>query len=632
MSIFQGAYTMKNFYEELNITFDANEKTILNALHRIAQSGQYSLEQIQQIKETLLNPEKRAEYNLTLTQNKSKNFYEILNISPNASKNTILNAIRRKAQTGELSLKQIQAIKETLLNVEKKAEYDKTIVFDKNDEKIKTLPNFSISFYMLVSIILLSAISLFLYYYYQNVYPYRIKEGEKIFFTQRDKIMDYPDAEEMQINRKEYRMFVELISISQDNTGNIATLYQRRSNAQTYDELRKYYEREKHISLYNVKNSKDVNDKLRQKEEKINKFIGIDKTLSKVKLTNSGKLFVFGNLKTYIFDLNSDFVEEIPIGRAMFMNERYLAFDTNNVEITSFKGKIYQWCNKELKNSFEMNCNYDVYSRAGRIAFYDLISKEMSDITLPYDEKICGFISDFRKIAFDKKGDKVVLVCNEFARQKENKERLMDSKIQVYQIKKEKDIIVSADKVFEKDFNDLYIYKPQFSNNSKEIYFIQSNGYNFDSDEKDRFVRYDITKYSEIQSSIVDMHDILTYHYRPEYNDLFVVGSPYKKTLAMFSENNRPNVTNNPKIVSFYYHNFNYRHGYYDELNPAQVDRMNTPNFGSMCQGGFFFSKSGNTVMPICRDYLHVYFIRKGEERPKYFRDMLKEREEKRIL
>lgn len=49
---------MKNFYEELNIAFNANEQTILNALQRLAQSGQYSLEEIQQIKETLLNPKK----------------------------------------------------------------------------------------------------------------------------------------------------------------------------------------------------------------------------------------------------------------------------------------------------------------------------------------------------------------------------------------------------------------------------------------------------------------------------------------------------------------------------------------------------------------------------------------------
>ena len=101
---------IQNFYEELNIPFNANEQSILNALQRKAQSGACSLEEIQTIKETLLNPEKRAEYNQILMQNKSKNFYEILNISPNASENIILNAIRRKAESGELSLEQIREI------------------------------------------------------------------------------------------------------------------------------------------------------------------------------------------------------------------------------------------------------------------------------------------------------------------------------------------------------------------------------------------------------------------------------------------------------------------------------------------------------------------------------------------
>ena len=111
----------KNFYEKLNISLNADDKTILNALQRIAQSGQYSLEEIQTIKETLLNPEKRAEYNQTIIHSQ-KNFYELLNILPNASENIILNAIRRKAQNNELSLEEIQEIKETLLNKEKRAE------------------------------------------------------------------------------------------------------------------------------------------------------------------------------------------------------------------------------------------------------------------------------------------------------------------------------------------------------------------------------------------------------------------------------------------------------------------------------------------------------------------------------
>ncbi|MBR3424513.1 MAG: hypothetical protein IKG79_00470, partial [Neisseriaceae bacterium] len=91
----------KNFYEKLNISLNADDKTILNALQRIAQSGQYSLEEIQTIKETLLNPEKRAEYNQTIIHS-HKNFYELLNILPNASENIILNAIRCKAQNNEL--------------------------------------------------------------------------------------------------------------------------------------------------------------------------------------------------------------------------------------------------------------------------------------------------------------------------------------------------------------------------------------------------------------------------------------------------------------------------------------------------------------------------------------------------
>ena len=78
---------MQNFYEELNISFDANEQTILNALQRLAQSGQYSLEEIQTIKETLLNPEKRAEYNQTIVlENKSENLPKIQKSSRGFSK------------------------------------------------------------------------------------------------------------------------------------------------------------------------------------------------------------------------------------------------------------------------------------------------------------------------------------------------------------------------------------------------------------------------------------------------------------------------------------------------------------------------------------------------------------------
>ncbi|MBQ9683395.1 MAG: hypothetical protein IJV35_09040 [Neisseriaceae bacterium] len=177
---------MKNFYEELNIAFDANEQTILNALQRLAQSGQYSLEEIQTIKETLLNPEKRAEYNLTLTQNKSKNFYEILNISPNASENIILNAIRRKAESGELLLEQIQEIKETLLDTEKREKYNQTIVVENPpiiSQKIqKSQPLFSKSFIFIVAVVLLSSTIWYANYYYKNIYPYRMKSGEKYFF------------------------------------------------------------------------------------------------------------------------------------------------------------------------------------------------------------------------------------------------------------------------------------------------------------------------------------------------------------------------------------------------------------------------------------------------------------------
>ncbi|MBQ9683394.1 MAG: hypothetical protein IJV35_09035 [Neisseriaceae bacterium] len=414
---------------------------------------------------------------------------------------------------------------------------------------------------------------------------------------------------------------IEYVSISKNKHGNITTLYQKRPLSAERDD--RYNEREKHISLYNIHNKN--NNELKQKEEKINKFIGKTKILDKVKLTDNGKLFVFGSQKTYLFDLNSDFVEEIPIGRAMFLNERYLAFDINNVELP-FSSKVFQWCKENKNNSW--GCTTHGYHQDGMIAFYDLISKEVSNIYITYNGDICGHLG--REIVFDKEGEQVGIICHDSFVTKESGdyEHFYKEKMYIYRLKKEKDIIVAVDNIFEKDFHKLKVYKPQFSVNGKEIYFIQAkHPYSIDH----HFVRWDINNYKELQSSKIDMHYIYNYHYRPKYNDLFLVGQVNKKTLAMFSKNNSPNITNNPNTMSFYYHNLNKSNGYWDELNPARVntrDLRNAAKIDHMCDDGFFFSESGNVFMPVCRGYSHTYFIHNGEEKPQYYRKILRKIED----
>ncbi|MBR0129015.1 MAG: hypothetical protein IJM09_04280 [Neisseriaceae bacterium] len=271
----------KNFYEKLNISLNADDKTILNALQRIAQSGQYSLEEIQTIKETLLNPEKKAEYNQTIIHSQ-KNFYELLNILPNASENIILNAIRRKAENGDLSLEEIQEIKETLLNKEKRAEYNQTIVLENKSENLpkiqKSSRGFSKSFLIVFAIILLSVMGYSIHYYYNNYYVYKMTGGEKFFFNERRSILDYPDKEELQPEMKNDRKIVDYISTSQDSHRNMVVLYQNRF----YHDKNK--DRERHIQWFNLDLPNGYNSEMYQKTKKINEYIANNKKLTKVKL------------------------------------------------------------------------------------------------------------------------------------------------------------------------------------------------------------------------------------------------------------------------------------------------------------------------------------------------------------
>ena len=683
MSIFQGAYTMKNFYEELNITFDANEKTILNALHRIAQSGQYSLEQIQQIKETLLNPEKRAEYNLTLTQNQPANFYEILNILPNASKNTILNAIRRKAESGELSLEEIQEIKETLLNSDKRAEYDKNIVPENNSnpqkpKKLKQEQRILIMSLAALLLIFLFGIGFYSYMDYKekpkeiipkNLYDetrtYKsskkdnvkigsstIKKGELFFFAKGETLMNALDIVKPLPKEENKPIAIEYISTSKDKRGNLAVLYQRKFYSNRA-EIHGRKNREKHIQIVNFNLPNGENDKIKEFSLQYNlllngsdQFYNTINDASYIKFLDKGKLFIAKKEETLIIQprlqvfldetpyehirvkLQKE-IEAIPMGKAIFINEKYIAF------------------NKQKTNN-------------GSIVFYDMENKELSNINISYnaeDYKIkdnnyitnLDFFNeiDRKHIFVDKKGEKIGIYLK-LANIEKNKapgvydrEAGISSVLEVYKLEKKGNNIIGTKKILEQYFPNTIIEMPKFSDDGTEIHFIQrpapknnkmpqivikTKNVEYTSalpqSEKTKnaqFVRWSISKNNEIFAHKIDIHNVRAYHFNNKRNDFFAVGKPDKDTWFMFDKEDKK-IINDDRIY-VYYHHLKQPHGYIDNLISEDSNQMY-----DSCE--FLFSENEDIFMPICRGFLKtpVYFHTKDMEKPVYLNDILKEK------
>ncbi|MBR3482837.1 MAG: hypothetical protein IKH45_08185 [Neisseriaceae bacterium] len=493
---------MKNFYEELNIAFNANEQTILNALQRLAQSGQYSLEEIQQIKETLLNPKKRAEYNLTLTQNKSKNFYEILNISPNASENIILNAIRRKAENGELSLEEIQEIKETLLNSDKRVEYNQTIVVEEKFRTISTKPKkFSPKMRVLIILIttlLLGLLARTIFFkhidnqeqpyevniddLYQKNYSYKPKEmikissskiskGELLFFAKGDEFMNIPNVKPLS-NDKNKPIATEYLAITKDNKGNFLVLYRKKPFRDRLEyPLEGYTSYEKHIQWLNINLPDAQNEKTKQAAERLSLTLNAHKTnyLTDIKLLDDGKLYVMETDETSIFypdlyvsvldNVSTDVVRRRGItrkmrepktmfsGEAKFFNDRYLVFDTDNIHTTH---RNYQ--GKDKKDKYKLTsqlclneCMHGDYQ--GYIVFYDTENEKVSDIRIPYNVREHKISDEFdiytwlhtdRKVFIDPNGKKIGIYFRLYHSDKKTNQERIDSFFEVYEMKKDK--------------------------------------------------------------------------------------------------------------------------------------------------------------------------------------------------
>ena len=611
----------KNFYEKLNISLNADDKTILNALQRIAQSGQYSLEEIQTIKETLLNPEKRAEYNQTIIHSQ-KNFYELLNILPNASENIILNAIRRKAQNNELSLEEIQEIKETLLNKEKRAEYNQTIVIENKSENLpkiqKSSRGFSKSFLIVFAIILLSVMGYSIHYYYNNYYVYRITGGEKFFFNERRSILDYPDKEELQPEMKNDRKIIDYISTTQDSHRNMVVLYQNRF----YHDKNK--DRERHIQWFNLDLPNGYNSEMYQKTKKINEYIANNKKLTKVKLLDSGKLMITGIDETFIFNLHDDSVKKIPLGFADVVDDNYLFF--NNAR-TKFS--------KEEQNQIFENKNHILITKY-KIFFYDLANdKLIEEFHIPFqmelnydDDYTWHYFSDFT----DKQGKKLAIFTRKVF--KNNGKVDADNThniIEIYQLNKDKGVLNSVNKIFSKEFIGEYIEIPKFSDNGKELYFIKTPIKDYkeyvikNNHQNAQFVRYDFMKNQEIKSTNIDTYDVKNYHFNPKTNEFFAIGTPDAET-RLLSNSEMYKKAKDLMYSNFYgtyYHDLSKEHGIIDNLNTINIYRKD------QC-GDFVFSKNSHIFAPFCTNYHFVYFHRSDEIN--YLKTVLEEAEEKRIF
>ena len=435
----------KNFYEKLNISLNADDKTILNALQRIAQSGQYSLEEIQTIKETLLNPEKRAEYNQTIIHSQ-KNFYELLNILPNASENIILNAIRRKAENGDLSLEEIQEIKEILLNKEKRAEYNQTIVIEnkleispKAPKKLKQEQRILIISLAALLLIFLFRIGFYSYMDYQEkqeevdvdklykkIYSYKpkkkdivkigsskINKGELLFFAKGDELMNIPDLKPLS-NEKNKPIATEYLAVSKDNKGNLLVLYRKKPFRDRLEyPLEGYSSYEKHIQWLNINLPTSQNEKTKEATERLNLPLNYSKNfLTNIKLLDNGKIYIMETMGTSLINPESymKLLENVDTdrakrngitakirknkgmvaGEARFFDNRYIIFDTDNIHTTNrryINNPLPDYLNpNKLKPALCLDeCTHGYYQ--GYVVFYDMENNEVSNIRIPYNIK-----------------------------------------------------------------------------------------------------------------------------------------------------------------------------------------------------------------------------------------------------
>ena len=204
-----------------------------------------------------------------------------------------------------------------------------------------------------------------------------------------------------------------------------------------------------------------------------------------------------------------------------------------------------------------------------------------------------------------------------------------ESALEVYQINRQGDTIIGVTKILQQSFPETYLNLPQFSDDGKEIYFIQSPVK--EETKNAEFVRWSVNKNKEIYSHKIDVSGVTAFYFNPKRNELFAVGKPVDNALTMFNKDKKPSdgyrFHKKYEQSYVYYHNLEQENGYIDHLMSTNTYLMRYVDFhDTECE--FLFSENQDIFMPICRGFLKtpVYFHTTDMKKPVYLNDILKEK------
>ncbi|MBR6027011.1 MAG: hypothetical protein IK065_05380 [Neisseriaceae bacterium] len=554
------------------------------------------------------------------------NLYKELNISPDANEQVIMQALKRKAQSGEYTLERITEIKEILTNPQKRAAYNQallqqeTIDNDEIQQQVNNRTNISYKPSFVFIVCILGIIGFLVYFYATRIYPYQLFGGEKEFYSKNGLGFSYMGSVEKEFPKQENH----LITVSQtaDDNKNIITLNMIIPNGN--HNIHSHKDAEKRIAWVNTNLSKLTNQDMQAKIDKINNHIRKDKSeenayLSRVSLNNNNKLMITGAYQSYIFNLDNkdDKVIEIPIGALQFLDDRYVVLD-NSYSLSK---------SKEMKRKICHSNYHDCgpYSDDGEILFFDFSNNEISKIRIYYnvnDFEIIGYEHNTlmmpmsKKLFIDKKGNKLGIILRIISRDIENNLHV-NGKLYVYEIEKNKDIINSVNKIWEKDFQDTFIEYPIFSDDGKELYFVKTPPSkvnfiydyvnNLSSKKQDiiEFVRWSLKDDKLISSSRINTYSLINLHFDAKKNRLFAVGIPDENANILSDEPKyhgyKPQKVKKwldkqkGNVYAFYYHDLHQREGYISSSPLMYKSRGRILN----CNG-FLFSNNGYIVEPLC--------------------------------
>lgn len=556
------------------------------------------------------------------------NLYKELNISPDANEQVIMQALKRKAQSGEYSLERIAEIKEILTNPQKRAAYNQMLLQQEtiDNDKIQQPENNQIKISYRPSLFFIACILCIIgflgYFYATRIYPYQLFGGEKEFYSKSGLGFPYMGSIEKEFPKQKNH----LITVSQtaDDNKNIITLNMIIPNGN--NNIHSHEDAEKRIAWVNTNLSKLTNKDMQAKIDKINNHIRKDKSeensyLSRVLLNNNNKLMITGAYQSYIFNLDNkdDKVIEIPIGDLQFLDDRYVILD-NGYSLSK---------NKEMKRKICHSNYHDCGRHAddGEILFFDFSNNEISPIRIHYNAKDFEIIAyEYntlmipidKKLFIDKKGNKLGVVLRIVSRDIEKNLHHINSKLYVYEIEKSQGIISSVNKIWEKDFQDTFIEYPIFSDDGKEVYFVQTppskivesiydyiNNLSSEGQDKIEFVRWSLKDDKLISSSRIDTYGVIDLHFDAKKKRLFAVGIPDENANILSDEPKyhgyKPRKVkkwlDNQKgsVYAFYYQDLHHREGY---ISPSYLMYRNRVRLIDC--NGFLFSNNGNIVEPLC--------------------------------